>query len=66
MEVKPKNPKEINQYRSNKGKIVSLKLNKEIDRKMREEALKLDTTLTDVVERALEVYFKINGIDNIG
>ena len=59
----PRNPRGINQYPGNRGKAINIRLPKEMEAELRERAKILDTSLTNVIEVALDFYFRIEKID---
>ena len=62
----PRNPRGINQYPGTRGKMLGFRLEKDQEKMLREYAEAHDLTITGVVEQAIDVFFKIQGLEKIG
>ena len=62
----PRNPRGINQYPGNRGKAIGFRFRNDQEKMVREYAQEHDMTITSVIEQAIDVFFKIQGLEKIG
>jgi hypothetical protein len=62
----PRNPRGINQYPGNRCKSIGIRFRKDQDKMVRQYAEEHNLPLSSVVEQAIDVFFKIQGLEKIG